>query len=88
MLFGSVGGGSIGSNIYLAEQAPVYPLGFAFSVGATVLGAMISATIHWWLMKRDNQKKDDMNINQILAEKSPKELNSIEEYSPLYRYTL
>lgn len=88
MLFGSVGGGSIGSNIYLAEQAPVYPLGFGFSVGATVLGAMIPATIHWWLMKRDNLRKDAMDIDQVLAEKSPQELSTMEEYSPLYRYTL
>lgn len=88
MLFGSVGGGSIGSNIYLEEQAPVYPLGFAFSVGATILGAMIPATTHWWLMKRENKKRAAMNEDDVLREYTPEQLASMEEYSPLYKYTL
>ncbi|KAH7308437.1 major facilitator superfamily domain-containing protein [Stachybotrys elegans] len=88
MLFGSVGGGGIGSNIYLAEQAPVYPLGFGFSVCATVLGAMIPATIHWWLMRRENKKREVLDADRMLAEHTADELSSMEEYSPLYRYTL
>ncbi|KAJ0381255.1 hypothetical protein COL26b_000599 [Colletotrichum chrysophilum] len=88
MLFGSVGGGGIGSNIYLEEQAPVYPLGFGFSVGATVLGAMIPATIHWWLMRRENERRAILDHDRILTEHSQKELSSMEENSPLYRYTL
>ncbi|KAI8272439.1 MFS transporter prlL [Colletotrichum sp. SAR 10_98] len=88
MLFGSVGGGGIGSNIYLEEQAPVYPLGFGFSVGATVLGAMIPATIHWWLMRRENERRATLDHDRILTEHSQEELSSMEENSPLYRYTL
>lgn len=88
MLFGSVGGGSIGSNIYLAEQAPVYPLGFGFSVGATVLGAMIPATVHWWLMRRENSKRDQIDITQIQSKYTPAELGEMGEHSPLFRYTL
>lgn len=88
MLFGSVGGGSIGSNIYLADQAPVYPLGFGFSVGATVLGAMIPATIHWWLMRRENSKRDQMDVARIQSECTPTELGEMGEHSPLFRYTL
>ncbi|EQB57364.1 major facilitator superfamily transporter [Colletotrichum gloeosporioides Cg-14] len=88
MLFGSVGGGGIGSNIYLEEQAPVYPLGFGFSVGATVLGAMIPATIHWCLMRRENERRDTLDYDRILSEHSQEELSSMEENSPLYRYTL
>jgi hypothetical protein len=65
MLFGSVGGGSISTNIYLESQAPTYPLGFGFSVGATILGAVISATIHWWLMRRDNKQRDALNVGTI-----------------------
>lgn len=88
MLFGSIGGGSIGSNIYLAEQAPVYPLGFGFSVGATVLGAMIPATIHWWLMRRENKRRDQTDTTQIHSEYTPAELGEMGEHSPLFRYTL
>lgn len=88
MLFGSVGGGGIGSNIYLQEQAPYYPLGFGFSVGATVLGAMIPATTHWWLLRRANNKRDAMDSDAVLAEYTPEQLKKMEEYSPAYRYTL
>ncbi|KAK3044282.1 hypothetical protein LTS18_001708, partial [Coniosporium uncinatum] len=88
MLFGSVGGGSIGSNIYLAEQAPVYPLGFGFSVGATVLGAMIPATIHWWLMKRENKKRDALDVTEVQDTYTPTELSEMGEDSPLFKYRL
>lgn len=50
MVFGSGGGGSIGSNIYFDSQAPVYPMGFEFSVGCVIFGAMLPATLHWWLL--------------------------------------
>ncbi|KAK3313103.1 major facilitator superfamily domain-containing protein [Apodospora peruviana] len=88
MLFGSVGGGSIGSNIYLQEQAPTYPLGFGFSIGATVLGAMIPASVHWLLMKRENKQRDVLNEDEILAKYTPQELGEMGEKSPLFRYTL
>ncbi|KAK6904445.1 hypothetical protein I203_105258 [Kwoniella mangroviensis CBS 8507] len=87
MLFGSIGGGSIGSNIYLANQAPYYPLGFGFSVGATVLGAMVPATIHWTLLKRDNMRKDRMDEAEVLATYTAEDLSAMEEYSPLFRYS-
>lgn len=88
MLFGSVGGGSIGSNIYLAEQAPVYPLGFGFSVGATVLGGMIPATVHWWLLRRENAKREKLDVTALQLEYTPAELGEMGEDSPLFRYTL
>jgi MFS family permease len=88
MLFGSVGGGSIGSNIYLAEEAPTYPLGFGFSVGATIIGAMIPATIHWWLLKRENARRDAMDPGHIQSTYSPAQLGEMGEDSPLFRFTL
>jgi MFS family permease len=88
MLFGSVGGGSIGSNIYIASEAPVYPLGFGFSVGATVLGAMIPATIHWWLMRRENKRRDTISLAQVQAEYTPAQLGEMGENSPLFRFSL
>ncbi|KAL7418667.1 hypothetical protein Q5752_006350 [Cryptotrichosporon argae] len=87
MLFGSVGGGGIGSNIYLGSQAPTYPLGFGFSVGATVLGAMIPATIHYVLLRRDNRRRDALDQNEIMEKYTHEELSKMEEYSPLFRYS-
>ncbi|KAJ9130830.1 Major facilitator superfamily transporter [Pleurostoma richardsiae] len=88
MLFGSVGGGSIGSNIYLASEAPTYPLGFGFSIGATVLGAMIPATIHWCLMRRENKRRDKIDATQVRVQYTPSELSEMGEDSPLFRFTL
>lgn len=88
MLFGSVGGGSIGSNIYLADEAPTYVLGFSFSVGATVLGAMIPATIHWALLRRENNRRDALNLNEIEEKYTPAELGEMGDDNPLFRYTL
>ncbi|KAL3460935.1 major facilitator superfamily domain-containing protein [Aspergillus heterothallicus] len=88
MLFGSVGGGSIGSNIYLDEQAPVYPLGFGFSVGATVLGAMVPATVHWWLMRRENKRREGVDVAGVQARYTTEELGEMGERSPLFRFTL
>lgn len=88
MLFGSVGGGSIGSNIYLSSEAPTYPLGFGFSVGATVLGAMLPATLHWWLLRRENRKRTLLDAQTIESMYTPIELADMGEDSPLFRFTL
>ncbi|RDW58152.1 hypothetical protein BP6252_13563 [Coleophoma cylindrospora] len=88
MLLGSVGGGSIGSNIYIASEAPTYPLGFGFSVGATVLGAMIPATVHWVLLRRENRRRDLVSEEETKARYSNEELAEMGEDSPLFRFTL
>lgn len=88
MLFGSVGGGSIGSNIYIASEAPVYPLGFGFSVGATVLGAMIPATVHWYLLRKENRRREMMSLEDVHEKYTPAELGEMGEDSPLFRFTL
>lgn len=87
MLLGSVGGGSIGSNIYLASEAPTYPLGFGFSVGATVLGAMIPGTIHWILLKRENARRNNMDMEEVKRIYSNEQLGEMGEDSPLFRFT-
>lgn len=88
MLFGSVGGGSRGSSIYLASEAPTYPLGFGFSVGATVLGALIPATSHWWLLRRENRRRGGLAVDDIHAQHTSAELGEMGEDSPLFRFTL
>lgn len=89
MLFGSVGGGSIGSNIYISSEAPTYPLGFGFSVGATVLGAMIPATAHWWLLRRENARRDAVeDPARVMSLYTPAQLSELGEDSPLFRFTL
>lgn len=85
MLVGSIGGGSVGSNIYLAAEAPTYPLGFGFSVGATVLGAIVPATVHWWLLRRENRRREAVDVAEVEAKYLPAELAEMGEDSPLFR---
>lgn len=87
MLVGSVGGGSIGSNIYLASEAPIYPLGFGFSVGCTILGAVVPATLHWWLLRRDNVRKGRLSEEEV-GSYTAEELSDMGELSPVFRYLL
>lgn len=87
MLFGSVGGGSIGSNIYLASEAPTYPLGFGFSVGATVLGAMVPATVHWWLLRRENRRRAGLAGEEVEGRYTSAQLAEMGEDSPFFRFT-
>lgn len=65
-----------------SEQAPTYPLGFGLSVGATVLGAMIPATVHWILLRRENQRRDRVDAY------SPEKLGEMNEESLHFRFTL
>lgn len=88
MLFGSVGGGSIGSNIYIASEAPTYPLGFGFSVGATVLGAMLPATVHWFLLRMENRRREGVDAVAVAEKYTPAELGEMGENSPLFKFTL
>ncbi|KAI5895711.1 MFS general substrate transporter [Schizophyllum commune H4-8] len=88
MAWGSVGGGGIGSNIYIAEQAPTYPLGFGFSIGATVLGAMIPCMINWYLLRRENRRRDAMDPAVIKETYTEEQLSEMGEDSPLFRFTL
>ncbi|KAL1759715.1 major facilitator superfamily domain-containing protein [Schizophyllum commune] len=85
MAWGSVGGGGIGSNIYIAEQAPTYPLGFGFSIGATVLGAMIPCMINWYLLRRENRRRDAMDPAVIKETYTEQQLSEMGEDSPLFR---
>ena len=49
---------------------------------------MLPATIHWYLMRRDNFDKDKEDTTEVAQKYTPAELGEMGEYSPLYRYTL
>lgn len=88
MAWGSIGGGSIGSNIFIADQAPTYPLGFGFAIGATVLGVMTPCMINWFLLRRENIRREKLDATVIHETYTQEQLQSMGEYSPLFRYTL
>lgn len=80
-------GGAIGSNIYLAKEAPHYWTGYGFSL-AIILTGLASAVILKVTLNRINKKRDSMSIEDIRAKYSEQELLDMGDYSPLFRYTL
>jgi ABC-type transport system involved in cytochrome bd biosynthesis fused ATPase/permease subunit len=88
-LFISIGnvGGIIGSNIFLANEAPHYWTGYGFSLAITVCA--ILATIG--LRKSyqiANKHRDSTSDTQIEENYSAEELVKLGDRSPRYRYVL
>lgn len=59
-------GGAIGSNIFLAKQAPHYWLGYGFSVGILVAG-MVSVFILRFATRSINKKRAQTSEEEVLA---------------------
>ncbi|KAK4615392.1 hypothetical protein CLAFUW4_10734 [Fulvia fulva] len=80
-------GGSIGSNIYIQQQAPRYWLGFGFSLGVLAAAVAAAFTLRVGLV-RINAKRDQMNVEDIQAMYSEEQLRAMGDASPLYRYVV
>ncbi|KAI0802820.1 retrograde regulation protein 2 [Xylaria sp. FL0064] len=80
-------GGAIGSNIFLESQNPHYWLGYGFSLGIVVASVFCVLTLAYsW--HRENERRDTLSENEILAKYSEQELLDMGDRSPLYRYVI
>lgn len=84
-------GGICGSNIYLARQAPKYPVGFGVCLTCCVLG-IIAAFILRREYSRQNKLRDALIAQEgaeaIKARYTEQELLDLGDKSPFFRYTL
>jgi hypothetical protein len=80
-------GGAIGSNIYLANQAPHYWLGYGFSLGI-IAAAIVSGFALRYFLQRENTKRDRVPMNEVYAQYTEAELLEMGDRSPLFRYTV
>ncbi|KAK4942804.1 hypothetical protein LTR10_017564 [Elasticomyces elasticus] len=80
-------GGAIGSNIFLAQQAPHYWLGYGLALGM-VLAAIISTFVLRIAYGMLNKQRDKMSEEEIRAKYTEDELLDLGDKSPLYRYVL
>ncbi|KAK4686269.1 hypothetical protein P7C73_g3857, partial [Tremellales sp. Uapishka_1] len=85
VFFGNAGG-IAGSNIYIANQAPTYKVGFGTSLAATGVGALLVPIVYWFVIGRINKKRENMSVDEISAQYSTEELQEMGDLSPLYRY--
>lgn len=84
-------GGIMGSNIYLAREAPKYRTGFSVSLAMSLL-SIIMAYVLRMECKRQNAKKDrllrEKTEDEIRAGYTDQELLDMGDKSPFFRYTL
>jgi hypothetical protein len=84
-------GGIMGSNIYLAREAPKYTTGFAASL-AMCCAAILMTFVLRWAYAKENRKRDEMIATEgeaaIRARYSEEELLLMGDKSPFFRYTL
>ena len=84
-------GGIMGSNIYLASEAPKYPTGFGVSLAMLCL-AILSAIVLRLAFAKENKRREDLlaelGDEGIRARYSEQDLLDLGDRSPFYRYTL
>jgi hypothetical protein len=84
-------GGIAGSNIYIATQAPKYPVGFGVGLGMSI-AAIIMAYILRRACDRENKGRrkmlDEEGEQAVRARYSDQELLDMGDKSPFFIYTL
>ena len=66
-------GGIIGSNIFIANQAPRYWLGYGFCFGC-VCTAILATLVLRYAYKRANEKRNKLSEEEIRAQYTEREL--------------
>jgi hypothetical protein len=80
-------GGAIGSNIFLAQQAPHYWLGYGIGLGM-VFAALVSTMVLRLAYSRINERRDRLSEDEVRAKYGEDELLDLGDKSPLYRYVV
>jgi hypothetical protein len=85
-------GAIIGSNVYLARQAPKYPTGFGVCFSFLVLGIVMACLLRFAYARANRMKIqiiEKLGGEQgVLARYSEQELLDMGDKSPFFKYTL
>ena len=80
-------GGAVGTNIYLAPEAPLYWTGYGVSLAVVALALAVTVFLRWKLT-RINAKRDAMSLEEVHSRYTEAELADMGDDSPLFRYTI
>ena len=80
-------GGIVGSNIYISNQSPRYPVGFGVSISMLGLFGIIWPACYWVILKRINANRAKISVEEVRAKYTEKELAEMGDESPLFRYS-
>lgn len=81
------GGGLVGSFIYIADEAPMYPTGFGTSLAIAGVGCLAALTLEL-LLWRINQRDAQFTEEEIREKYTDEQLAELGDKSPLFKYTL
>lgn len=79
-------GGAVGTNIYLAREAPHYWTGYGVSLAVVVL-SIITAIYLRWQLRKINAQRESMSMEEIDSRYTEEQLAEMGDDSPLFRYT-
>ncbi|VUC32833.1 unnamed protein product [Clonostachys rosea] len=79
-------GGIVGSNIFLAGEAPTYPTGFGICIAMLTAFGVIWPGIYHLILKRINSKRAAIPVEEVMAKYTPEQLSEMGDESPLFRY--
>jgi hypothetical protein len=84
-------GGIMGSNIYLAREAPKYTTGFAVSLAMCLFAIGMTFVLRWGY-GRENRKREAMFVGHtdevVRARYTDQEMLDLGDKGPFFRYTL
>lgn len=76
----------MGSNIFLAKEAPTYETGFGICLAMLILFGVIWPICYWAILKRINKRRAAMSREEILEKYTEQELTEMGDLSPLFKY--
>lgn len=79
-------GGIVASNIFLANQAPKYPVGYGVSLGLLLMTGVM-CVVFFFGLRAENRKRDNGGRDYRYTEEKD-ELNNMGDDHPSFRFTL
>ncbi|PLB54080.1 MFS general substrate transporter [Aspergillus steynii IBT 23096] len=79
-------GGIMGSNIFIANEAPRYPVGFGICLALLVVFGILWPVVYYFILKGINARRAAIPIEEIQAKYTEEQLAEMGDESPMFRY--
>ncbi|KAK7214127.1 hypothetical protein V2G26_021305 [Clonostachys chloroleuca] len=81
-------GGVLGSNIFLANEAPTYSTGFGLCIAMLTAFGVVWPGIYYLILRKINRKRAAKPVEEVMDKYTPEQLTEMGDESPLFRYAL
>ena len=76
----------MGSNIFIANEAPRYPVGFGICLALLVVFGIVWPVVYYFILKGINARRAAIPIEEIQAKYTEEQLADMGDESPMFRY--